>query len=513
MDNLNKRILVLFLTVAISKCSAYEQSYSEDTSEITRLLSETRSEYSENQFTYEIDEMTKTAVLVKVQNYNSEKITIPDEVKGCKIIKVADKAFGDPVSKKWKQIILPDSIIKIGERTFNFCTNLESIKLPCKLEKIGSECFFCCSNLQKINIPDSVNFIGESAFYSCISLKKINIPKSLKILENKLFEHCISLNGIYIHENIEKISNNIFEKCSVNLNLSKTKINKNNKFYEIKNNCIVNKKDDSKVVKFSVNDDTYKNKIKIAKLLYQKMQDFLKMHENYSFKNFEEAFQNFFSTSTGLPKTISNDEFEKQSRNKVLLFRGVRSQKFADNFKSGKIFFATNLENERGSGIYTTSNLLHAQFWTFPTDTDWVSADYGDIDLENLSWADAINLVYERNLFSHGEVVKMFLNDNAKILENTYLLELKDIIYKMYHEKFKNIAAFIDVTWPSQAVKDLEVYRTKEELLFHNSGLLTKLLGYDVLYEKEYKLEISVDKNEDRREFLIVNPGVLVISG
>ena len=83
----------------------------------------------------------------------------------------------------------------------------------------------------------------------------------------------------------------------------------------------------------------------------------------------------------------------------------------------------------------------------------------------------------------------------------------------MYHEKFKNIAAFIDVTWPSQAVKDLEVYRTKEELLFHNSGLLTKLLGYDVLYEKEYKLEISTDKNEDRREFLIVNPGVLVISG
>ncbi|MDR2641078.1 MAG: leucine-rich repeat domain-containing protein [Candidatus Peribacteria bacterium] len=357
-----------------------------------------------------------------------------------------------------------------------------------------------------------MNFIGESAFYSCISLKKINIPKSLKILENKLFEHCISLIGIYIHENIEKIPNNIFENCSANLNLSKTKINRNNKFYEIKNNCIVNKKDDSKVLKFSVNDDSYKNKIKIAKVLYQKMRDFLKMHENYSFKNFEEAFQNFFSNSVGLPKTISNNEFEKQSRNKILLFRGVRSQKFSDDFKSGKMFFATNLENERGSGIYTTSNLLHAQFWTFPMDTDWVSADYGDVDLENLSWADAINLAYERNLFSHGEVVKMFLNDNTKILENTYLLELKDIIYKMYHEKFKNIAAFIDVTWPSQAVKELEVYRTKEELLFHNSGLLTKLLGYDVLYEKEYKLEISVDKNEDRREFLIVNPGVLVIS-
>ena len=49
------------------------------------------------------------------------------------------------------------------------------------------------------------------------------------------------------------------------------------------------------------------------------------------------------------------------------------------------------------------------------------------------------------------------------------------------------------------------------EVLFHNSGLLTKLLNYDVLYEKETQMIIDESGNLGD-EYLIVNPCVLNIS-
>ena len=52
------------------------------------------------------------------------------------------------------------------------------------------------------------------------------------------------------------------------------------------------------------------------------------------------------------------------------------------------------------------------------------------------------------------------------------------------------------------------MFKTKEDLLFHNSGLLTKLLEYDALYEKETKAVIDETGNLGS-EYLIINPNVL----
>ena len=111
-------------------------------------------------------------------------------------------------------------------------------------------------------------------------------------------------------------------------------------------------------------------------------------------------------------------------------------------------------------------------------------------------------------LVPHGEVLKMYLDDSTKILDNSYLREVKNLIFKLHPSHFKDAVTFRDETFTYEKRKDLNVFKTKEDLLFHNSGLLTKLLEYDALYEKETKAVIDETGNLGS-EYLIINPNVL----
>lgn len=201
---------------------------------------------------------------------------------------------------------------------------------------------------------------------------------------------------------------------------------------------------------------------------------------------------------------LSLEEFEKDVENKMTLYRGISSKEYINNFKSGKMFFSDNLSMERGNGIYTTSQYNHANIWIWSTDpNDWKAMEpyENDETLYN-------EMLYK--LVPHGEVVKMSLNNSAKILNNSDLREIKDLVFKMEPEKFKNVLAWRDCNFPRISIKNLNIFNTKEQLLFHNSGLLTKLLGYDVLYEKE--TNAIIDNNGTLGdEYLVVNPGVLNI--
>lgn len=78
------------------------------------------------------------------------------------------------------EIEIPDSISEIGDRTFCCCTSLASVKLPNTLNKIGESAFECCESLTSIVIPDSVTKIGCGAFSDCDNLQTATIPAGVK---------------------------------------------------------------------------------------------------------------------------------------------------------------------------------------------------------------------------------------------------------------------------------------------------------------------------------------------
>ena len=79
------------------------------------------------------------------------------------------------------EIILPDTLTKIGDFSFYGCINLKSIVIPEGITTIGKEAFFGCKKLDKIEIPESVTSIGEKAFSGCKFLS-IKLPNSISSL-------------------------------------------------------------------------------------------------------------------------------------------------------------------------------------------------------------------------------------------------------------------------------------------------------------------------------------------
>ncbi|MBR2866353.1 MAG: leucine-rich repeat protein [Alistipes sp.] len=68
---------------------------------------------------------------------------------------------------------IPDSVTKIGDSAFLYCTSLTSVTIPDSVTEIGGYAFNGCDSLTSVTIPDSVTSIGKQAFYHCDSLVSV----------------------------------------------------------------------------------------------------------------------------------------------------------------------------------------------------------------------------------------------------------------------------------------------------------------------------------------------------
>ena len=84
---------------------------------------------------------------------------------------IADYAVSDPYLT---EVVLPDSVITIGEGAFRGSGNLKKIVLPDSLRYIYGSAFYGTA-IEKIEIPASIEYIDTGAFYECDSLTEINV--------------------------------------------------------------------------------------------------------------------------------------------------------------------------------------------------------------------------------------------------------------------------------------------------------------------------------------------------
>ena len=130
-------------------------------------------------------------------------------------------------------VTIPDSVTSIGESAFYCCDSLTEIKvdtnnknyssqdgilfnknktelilcpggktgtykIPNSVTRIGDDAFAYCSKLTSVTIPNSVTSIGESAFRFCDCLTGVTIPDSVTSIGGDAFDSCDSLTDIYI---------------------------------------------------------------------------------------------------------------------------------------------------------------------------------------------------------------------------------------------------------------------------------------------------------------------------
>ena len=95
-----------------------------------------------------------------------------------------------------ERIVLPDTLVEIGDGAF-FCNEyLKQIIFGKNLRKVGEDAFAGCEKLSEMAFPDSVSEIGQMVFSGCTRLKKIVLPASLSEWEPNVIDDCPALREI-----------------------------------------------------------------------------------------------------------------------------------------------------------------------------------------------------------------------------------------------------------------------------------------------------------------------------
>ena len=136
-----------------------------------------------------------------VQFYNRcRSITLRSDTVG-----IADYAFAELKSddkysndshgyRRLSAINIPNGVKYIGACAFMKCKDLTEIVLPESVVTIGNEAFSGCVNLiGSINIPDGVKRIGAGAFMDCTGITEIRIPESVTEIGENAFGGCTAL--------------------------------------------------------------------------------------------------------------------------------------------------------------------------------------------------------------------------------------------------------------------------------------------------------------------------------
>ena len=118
---------------------------------------------------------------------NTDHLTLPDEIKGKKVLALGENAF---YNAKFLKVTLSSNIKEIEKSAFEHCGLLKNVELNEGLEYIGKHAFSNCYSLQSVEIPFSTITIDDYAFYRCYSLFDLRFPdyKTIGEVVNKVSE-------------------------------------------------------------------------------------------------------------------------------------------------------------------------------------------------------------------------------------------------------------------------------------------------------------------------------------
>jgi hypothetical protein len=99
-------------------------------------------------------------------------------------------------------IIIPDSVTKIWDYAFDYCTGLTSVTIGSGVTQLGDYVFNGCVRLPNITIPNSVTKIGRGlggTFISCSSLTSVTIGSGVTRIYSNAFNNCTGLTSVTIY--------------------------------------------------------------------------------------------------------------------------------------------------------------------------------------------------------------------------------------------------------------------------------------------------------------------------
>ena len=164
------------------------------------------------------------------------------------VVRISGWAFGRMAFVT--SVVLPYTLVSIGERAFSDCSELTSLGIPSVVSEISADAFDGCDSLRLFDVdpgnpryasdsqgilydkkeralfiappsisgvvvvPDRVVAIGDSAFCGCSGLKGVVARGGLETIGSWAFEGCDSLESITLGSSLVSIGRGAFYGCS-----------------------------------------------------------------------------------------------------------------------------------------------------------------------------------------------------------------------------------------------------------------------------------------------------------
>lgn len=171
-------------------------------------------------------------------------ITIPDGVKS-----IENYAFGN--SPSVTSVTIPKSLESMDGNVFSFCMKLKEIKVSKNNQYFSSENGILYDKKKKvllqcpremegdIIIPETVVKIGDEAFWNCYYLTSISIPESVTSIGKYAFHLCLRLLNATIPKNVKSIGVGAF---AGEASMSDIQVSEDNKYFTSENGILYDKK-------------------------------------------------------------------------------------------------------------------------------------------------------------------------------------------------------------------------------------------------------------------------------
>lgn len=125
--------------------------------------------------------------IAEVEGYNGSdtQLVLPAKYGDYVITRISPFAFTK--HRDITSVVIPDTVVSIGQEAFYICPKLKYVKLPSQLKIIGKNAFNYCKALETVEIPYGTIHIDRHAFYDCFALKAISIPETVGFFGEDVF--------------------------------------------------------------------------------------------------------------------------------------------------------------------------------------------------------------------------------------------------------------------------------------------------------------------------------------
>ena len=132
-------------------------------------------------------------------------LQVPQKLGGVSAVEIGDYFMPGGHDSTLTKVVLPDTIVRIGESAFEGNNALAEINFPDGLKVLSYKSFEECG-LVDITIPNGVREIPENCFRQCFALKKVYFSEGVCNVGMSAFEECSNLREVYFPSTIERIS-------------------------------------------------------------------------------------------------------------------------------------------------------------------------------------------------------------------------------------------------------------------------------------------------------------------